>query len=496
MKIIKKIFLSVIALLASVAVMSQQEFDNQLLNAMHTISSHDLLNYVSEICDNKYEGRLTGTKGYTQSAEWLAEKFKGWGLTPSGDGGSWFQWFSIPYTEVYPGCGVSLQIPFKGGGSLQKQYRYIDEFMPGSTSGNGEITAEVVYAGYGITAPELGYDDYAGTDVKGKIILIEREAPVSPEAGPDKFNPWYSYSFHQYKLENAVKHGAAGMLYNYGPIANPNNAYDDKFIYVHVGDSVVKDVFAGTGIDHDALVKKINNTLRPASFNTKKTASIKMLTKHFPDGRGCNIIGVIKGNDSVLKDEAIIIGAHLDGLGKCWEIMPGANDNASAVAVMMGIANALGDSKIKLKRSVIFIAFGSEEQAIMGSKAYLDHPVFNPAKSILLNLDGVGIGQNIGANAGKNYPVLWSFVENANNSFIHRQLTTGYFSNLGRPRLDAARFISAGIPSLSFYTYGSVNYYHLPLDDIKIIKPEIMEDLAQLLFVAVINMANSDKAIR
>jgi hypothetical protein len=102
--------------------------------------------------------------------------------------------------------------------------------MPGSTSGNGEVTAEVVYAGYGITAPELGYDDYAGIDVKGKIILIEREAPVSPDAGAEKFNPWYNYSFHQTKLENAVKHGAAGMLYNYGPISNPNNAYNEKFM--------------------------------------------------------------------------------------------------------------------------------------------------------------------------------------------------------------------------------------------------------------------------
>jgi Zn-dependent M28 family amino/carboxypeptidase len=176
--------------------------------------------------------------------------------------------------------------------------------------------------------------------------------------------------------------------------------------------------------------------------------------------------------------------------------MPGANDNASAVAVMMGVADALAKSNIKLKRTVMFLAFGAEEQAIMGSKAYLEHPVFITEKSVLLNMDGVGIGQDIGVTAGKNYPILWSFFEDANNSFIHRQLSTGYFSNLGRPRLDAARFITAGVPSLSFYTYGSDNYYHLPLDDLKTIKPEIMEDMAQLLLVSVARMANSEKPLR
>lgn len=88
----------------------------------------------------------------------------------------------------------------------------------------------------------------------------------------------------------------------------------------------------------------------------------------------------------------MIIGAHLDHLGRCYDIIPGANDNASAVAVMMGVAKALTENKIQLKRTVIFIAFGAEEQAIMGAKAYLENPVMPLDKSVLLNMDGVGIG--------------------------------------------------------------------------------------------------------
>lgn len=483
-------------LLSTTIIRAQEVSETALLNAMHSISSHDLLDYVKIQCDEKYQGRLTGTKEYQDCAEWLAGEFSKWGIVAAGDNGSWFQWYNIPYTLVLPDCGLSLHIPLKSGEEILKHYKYVSEYMPGSTSGNGEVTAEVIYAGYGITAPELGYDDYAGIDVKGKIILIERESPVSPEAGAEKFNPWYEHSFHQSKLYNAVKHGAVGMLYNYGPISNPNNAYDEKFIYVHIGDSVVNDIFSATGFSHRDVVRKINTSLKPNSFNTKKIVTLKMSTKHFTDGKGSNIIGLIKGSDPVISSEVIIIGAHLDGLGKCYEIIPGANDNASAVAVMMGVAKALAESKIKLKRSVMFLAFGSEEQAIMGSKAYLDKPVMDLGKSILINMDGVGIGRSIGANAGKNFPVLWAFVEEANSKYIHRQLSTNYFSNLGRPRLDAARFLSAGVPSLSFYTSGSENNYHLPTDNIAIIKPEIMEDLAQLLFISVVKMANSSGPLR
>lgn len=492
----KKTTFLLLLLSLTAGVQGQSNVENDLIRAVHSITSRDLLDFVKIQCDDKYQGRLTGTPEYQACAEWLSGEFNKWGLEPGGENGSWFQWFPIPYTLVLPDCGLSLHIPLKNGGTILKQYRYITEYMPGSTSGNGEVTGDVVYAGYGITAPELGYDDYSKIDVKGKIILIESEAPVNPAAGPEKFNPWYEHSFHQSKLENAVKHGAVGMIYNYGPIANPNNAYNKNFIYVHIGDSVVKDIFSGTGLNHDTVVKEIRTRLQPHSFNTKKSVTIKMSTQHFPDGRGSNVIGMLKGSDPSLSGETIIIGAHLDHLGKCYEIIPGANDNASAVAVMMGVAKALSESKIPLKRSVAFVAFGSEEQAIMGSKAYIENPVMPLEKSVLLNMDGVGIGNSIGANAGKNYPVLWSFIVDANNKYVHRPLTTNNFPNLGRPRLDAARFMRAGVPSLSFYTYGSTNYYHVPLDNIDIIKPEIMEDLCQLLFISVVNMANSTSPLR
>ena len=473
------------------ALPAQQADEQKILQALHSISSHTLFGYVKELASDKYAGRLTGTEEYNASAEWVASHFKKWGIVPAGDNGTYFQAFPNPYTLVFKDCEVYLHIPYKDS-VLKKYYRYEDEFIPGSTSGSGEVTAEVIYVGYGATAPELGYDDYDGVDVKGKIVLMEREAPVSTD-DEELFKKWRPYSFHQYKLQNAVKHGAKGMLYNYGPIGNPNNAYDENFIYSHVGSVVVEDVFSGTGRKHSDVVAAIRKKLKPQSFATGKTATIKNTTEHHPEGTGYNVIGILEGSDPELKEELIIIGGHLDHLGRCYEIMPGANDNASAVAVIMGIAEAMAQCPVKPRRSVMFLCFGAEEQGVVGSEYYCDHPIVPLNKTVgLINMDGVGCGDRLSALAARNYPEFWEFINKANERYIHREIRTSYFANIARPRLDAARFMWKGVPTLSFGAFGAPSYYHITKDDIDTITPEILEDLAQLLFVAVLDMANQD----
>jgi hypothetical protein len=469
--------------------------EQRILNVMHSISSHTLLDYVKEMVSEKYGGRLTGTPEYNACADWVVSLLKKWGVAPAGDKGTYLQAYPNPYTLVFKGGELTLNMPVKGG-VIKKYYQYEDEFIPGSTSGSGEVTAEVIYVGYGITAPELGYDDYAGVDVKGKIVLMDREVPVSPDQNPDVFKKWRPYSFHQYKLENAVAHGAKGMIYNYGPIANPNNSYREGFIYSHVGDAVVADVFAGTGKTYQQTVDKIKKELKPQSFATGKNFTIKNVTEHHPEGIGYNVIGIITGSDPKLKDDVIMIGGHLDHVGRCWELMPGANDNASAVAVVLGVAEAMTKSPAKPRRTVMFLAFGGEEQGVIGSEYYCEHPVFPLEKTIaFINMDGVGSGDHISASAGKNYPAFWAFIEKNNQKYIHRQLSTSTWVNIARPRLDAARFMWKNVPTLSFSTQGfhsPLPAYHNTRDNLSLITPEILEDMAQLLFMAVLDMANQD----
>ncbi len=479
------VFLSLACLLTGFSLPGQSDFRT-------LVTPETLYEHVEILSSETYEGRLTGHEGYDRSAQWVTEKFTAWGVKPLGEKGEFLQYFPHPYSDVFPGCEVILHTDSKGE---DKSYEYVEEFIPGSTSGNGTVTAEVVYVGYGISAPELGYDDYEGVDVKGKIVLLEREAPVGPRH--EDFLSWRPYSFHQYKLHNAVEHGAAGMLYNYH-IANPNNNHVEGFIYSHVGNTVMEDLFSKTGNKPDKTLQKIRKKVRPRSFETGKTVTIKNVTTHHSDGVGSNVLGYIEGTDPVLKNEYIMVGGHLDHLGKCYTTMPGANDNASAVSVTLGLAEALSKSGIQLKRSVVFVLFGAEEAALKGVQYFLKNPTISSLEQIAgyINMDGVGIGDKVRVGFAKNYPSFYAYLEEANQE-LNLSMTGSYNSNISRPRLDAAFVDWYGIPVLSIYTDGSpeafANYrYHTPYDNIGNIDKEIMTRLAELLYRSIIKMSNAE----
>ncbi len=467
--------------------------EDKLLAAMHSISSHTLLDYVAELASPKYQGRLTGTPGYDASAKWASGLLAGWNITPAGDQGGWLQKFPNPYTLVLSPGELSLNTG-TAKESTARAYEYEKDYYPGSTSDSGSVSADVVYVGYGITAPELGYDDYAGVDVKGKIVLMEPEVPVSPDPDVELFRKWRPYSFHDYKVQNAAKHGAAGLAYNYF-IVNPNCAFVKGLVTAAIGPAVLNDLFAATGKKHDELVQAIRSTRKPVSFDMNRTLTIKNKTEHHPDGIGSNVVAWLPGTDPVLKQEAIVIGAHLDHLGMNDRLMPGANDNASGVAVLLGAAQALATSGIPLKRSVVFVLFGAEEQGVKGSEFYVAHPfVPNDKVKAVINLESVGRGERIAAGSAKDYPELWSAIEQNNRKYIHRTVTASSNAFIARPRQDAAHFVWAKMPTVSFGTGGAkpVPYptYHTTKDDVSLITPEIMEDLARLTFLTTVELAN------
>jgi len=498
-------FLLVLSLSTAVAQAPQAQSaagsDRELLEVMHSIGSQPLYDYLKELTSEKFGGRLTGTPEFNLAAQWVSSLLKKWGVEPAGDNGTYLQAFPNPYTLVFKGCDLYLHLPVGAGtskGEIAKHYLYEDEYIPGGTSGSGEVTAEVVYAGYGISAPELGYDDYQGVDVKGKIVLIEREVPVDPGKNTEVFKQWRPYSFHQYKLINAADHGAKGLIYNYGPIGNPNNAYRAGFIYSHVGDAVVADMFAGTGRGHDQVVSRIAKTLKPQSFATGKVVTIKNVTEHHPQGVGFNVLGLVPGADPVLKDEVIIIGGHLDHLGRAWELMPGANDNAAAVSVMLGLAEAMSKYSVKPKRSVLFCFFGAEEQAVHGSEFYTEHPVFPLSKTMaMINMEAVGVGDKFYVLAGMDFPGLYKFLEQADQKYIHKVITGSPFSNIARPRQDVTWFLWKGVPGVTLSAFGGpespLPTYHNTRDNLSLITPETLEDTARLLFLAVEDMASAGK---
>jgi len=493
-----KILFSILILSASCNALAQDDFESKLLKQFHNIKSEEMMTWLVKLCSPEYNGRLTGTAEYIACAEWVAGKLKEWGIRPAGDNGDYFQWFNFPYTSVNDIGSLTLNLPQADGSIIRKNYSYPDEYYPGMNSGNGDVTAEVVFVGYGVTAPELNYDDYNGIDVKGKIVLMNRDVPYNDPRNPE-YKKWVGYCYHQYKLQNAVKHGAAGMLYIDGAMANPNISYDPSIVVCGIGPQPLADIFAGLKTTNQDILKKIMKTFKPESFNTGKRFTIIANTSRHPEGKACNVIGMIEGSDPDLKKEVIIIGGHLDAVGKAGKTVNGALDNASGVVDIMGAAKALAQSAITLKRSVIFLFIGGEEVGLLGSKLYTEKPFYSKDKTItFINLDMVGNGTGLAVNAGSTYKDLLNYFTEANTKYIHRPMHTSapvpgeYY---GRPRSDDVVFSTAGYRTMSIGTtdgYKKV-FYHLPGDDPDAVTIDIMEDVAKMIYVALTNMANDSR---
>ncbi|MCK5731324.1 MAG: M28 family peptidase, partial [Draconibacterium sp.] len=395
---------------------SQEKDTDAILKTFHSISSHELLDYATELSSEKYKGRLSGSPEYLDAAKWCADNFAEWGIQPANNG-SYFQYFPNEYSEVFS-IG---KLVYSSQSNKEISYSFPDDYLPGSNSSSGTVTGEMVYVGYGISAPELNYNDYENVDVKGKIIVLESGTPYTKN--DTILAKWTPYAYHRYKFRNAVKHGAAGMIY-VSKIANPNTVNLDNFIYAHVSNEVAIQIFADAGKDYKAVKKDLQEMKTPSFvLNPKQKITISAKTKYFPDAKSCNVVGLIEGLDSLLKDEVIIIGGHLDGQGHMGVLFPGALDNASGVSDILGAAKALANSEVKPKRSILFILIGGEECGLYGSKFYAENPLFPIEKTtMMINLDMVGNGTGFYIGSGKSYPELYKHFEVANNKFLHRTL--------------------------------------------------------------------------
>ncbi|MDR2121177.1 MAG: M28 family peptidase [Tannerella sp.] len=467
--------------------------EEKYLDAMHRhITSDKLYGYVCLLSDTALRGRLAGSEGMAQAVAIVENYYREWRLLPAAGNGAYLQTYPHPCVEIHDGSTMEILFPMQGRKRgetvwMPKQYPWAEGWFAGNSSGNGEIEADVVYAGFGVTAPELGYDDYAGTDVRGKIVLIEGETP-NRSTSPDSIAMWYPHTLHQNKLANAARHGAAGMLYCWVP--GPNAHYNPDFVYCHVTLPVVNDIFAGTGKNYRETVDKIYATQRPASFETGKRARIKMNSTYNPDATGKNILGVVKGSDPALADEYVIISAHLDHLGMIPYHIAGANDNNASTATLLGVAEAISKSAIKPKRSILFLTLDGEEAGLTGSNHYTRHPTIekNNIKAII-NLEMLGTGESLAAAVAETSPHLKPFLEEANAKYVHRRLTVRSNPYLTRPRTDGAVFAKAGYPVADIRARES-RYYHHPLDNPESINPEMLQSAAQWLYWIAILIAD------
>jgi len=426
-----------------------------------------LLDHVKTLAAPEMQGRASGTAGAERAASYVAGEMQRLGLKPGGDNGTWRQSFTVP-TGVRLGDvnTLALRAPAPPALVLGR------DFAPLAVSAEGRQEADVVFVGHGITAPDLGWDDYAGLDVRDRIVLVlEREPRRSDPAGPFRRPDAYHYTERSHKIINAREHGARAVLL-VGTDALPTltgRAQSAAVLAVAITPAVADALLAPANTSVTAAAAAIDAGPAPRSFAIPGARVAVQVSLVRTRGQTANVVGVLPGRDPRLREEAIVIGAHYDHLGLGGEgslapdaigtIHPGADDNASGVAAVLGLARAFTDAG-GAPRSLVFVAFAGEELGLLGSAHYVAHPAHPLARTVLmLNLDMVGrlrdrtlyVG---GVDSGEGLRAL-----------VQAEAAGLTLSLRGDPfgPSDHASFYAAGRPVIFLFT-GAHADYHRPGD--------------------------------
>ena len=446
------------------------------------ITAQEIQHHIDFLASDNLKGRLSGSKEIYKAAVYIKEEFETYNLKPLFRN-SYFQQYEF-ITDVKLTKNNSLSFYF---GNKKEKLEISKDYIPATFSGNKSINADLVFAGYGISAPKLKYDDYANINVKGKVVIVMR-------GNPEYKNPRSEFSKYggmRFKSNIAKEKGAGGIIFVDG--YQPNLVNVDKlskfrydrapgirdFAIVQVKRSFVEKLFESQGVDFIKCDKIIKDSLKPASFEfTNATAHI---TTEIEEVKGIdrNVAGYLKGNDDSLKNEYIVIGAHYDHLGMGIEgslykgtepeIHHGADDNASGTAGVMELAEKFASVKDHLKRSIIFVTFSGEELGLIGSDYFVNHlPI--PANKIdaMINLDIIGRLRDKELTVyGTGTSSSWKDILLNKNTYYFKIAS----NEEGFGPSDHSSFYGKGIPVLFFFT-GVHEDYHRPSDVAKLINGE------------------------
>ncbi|MBY0455861.1 MAG: M28 family peptidase, partial [Gemmataceae bacterium] len=373
----------------------------------------DIFFLASEEC----EGRGVDTKGIDKAADHIAGVFKAAGLKPGMKDGSYFQPFPVTMSAK---LGKPVSLTLSGPADAKKELKLGAEFNPMGFSPTASAKGVLVFAGYGITAPKLNYDDYAGLDVEGRFVVVLRRTPRANETGEKRFDttvPAGDDSPHAAlaaKIELAQKNKAAGIIFvNDAGFAGKNDPlafYQQhasgttpaKIPVLFAKRAVVDEVLAaGPWKSLADLETAIGGDLKPRSFVISGWKADAEVTVERKDVTPKNVVGVLEGAGP-LKDETVVIGAHYDHVGygnfgslggaaAKGKIHFGADDNGSGTTGLLEVARRFGAQKDRQGRRIVFIAFSAEEMGLIGSAYYCREPLFPLEKTAaMVNMDMVG----------------------------------------------------------------------------------------------------------
>ena len=506
------------------------------------IEPQPILDRIKVLASDDFQGRAPGTAGEEKTIHYLEDEFKKLGLKPGNTDGTYIQ--KVPLVGITAAPTTPLTIS-KGG--TKQVIKWRDEMVAWTkhVEDTASITnSEMIFAGYGVEAPEFNWDDFKGVDVKGKTIVVLVNDPAVPDpSNPGKLDPktfggdaMTYYGRWTYKFEEGARKGAAGVLivHEEGPAGYPFSVVqgnlNEKFDLVtpdkNAGRAAIegwvtldaaRTIFKMAGQDFDALKKQAaTREFKPVPLGLTASLGINNTLRTIDSH---NVVAKLEGSDPAHKDEYVVYSAHWDHFGigtpvKGDKIYNGALDNASGVATVLEIARAFTQVQPAPKRSILFLMVTAEEQGLLGSQYYATNPIYPLDKTLAnINIDGVnqwgrtkdltiiGLGASelddyIKAAAAEQQRTLRGDPE-PEKGFYYRSDHFN-FAKQGVPALDP----DAGIEFIGKPAeYGkqkrdeyTEHDYHAPSDEVK---PDWdltgAADDAELLFAVGYRVANADK---
>jgi hypothetical protein len=452
------------------------------------------LEHIKYLASPDLKGRPTGSPELEKAAQYISEKFREDGVAPVPGQNGYLQSFQVT-TSAKLGRGNRLEVSAQGESQTLQVSK---DFTPYNFSSSGKASGGVIFVGYGITAPEYNYDDYAGIDIKGRFALVLAHEPQ--EFDPKSVFDGKVYTDHSQiysKAANAKAHGARGVilvndranhkadadeLERFGATEGPADA---GIPCIQVKEDVVKPWFKSAGKDLEQIENAIDTDLKPESFSLARVEVRENVDVERAVKTTHNVAAYIAGQT----DEYVIFGAHYDhlGLGEQFSLAPslagtvhpGADDNASGVAGVLELAKYFS-SRPKPRRGFLFLTFAGEELGLLGSSYYANHPELPLSKAVaMINMDmigrvrdgkiyigGVGTGSTLRADLDGITPQF-------------PKLKIDYSGNSGYGSSDHTSFTAKQVPVLFFFS-GLHGDYHKPSDTWDKIDANAAVDLLRL----------------
>ncbi len=455
------------------------------------ITTEEIKQHISYLASDELKGRDSGTEEILKAANYISNEFQKYGLKPSFEG-KYLQEF--PFIKTIQLSDNNSLIFYYEGKEISPTLW--DEYISVPFSGNTKVKGQLVFAGFGISAEDLNYDDYKGIDVKDKIVIVFRNTP-EPDVAHSEFD---THSALRKKATVARDKGAAGIIF-----INPydeNKTSDDliKFDYdrggsvsdfavVNTKREIIENLFSSLSKNLKEVYDHILETKTPFSFELKNASTDISTEVKEVEAISWNVGGYIEGNDPELKREWLIIGAHFDHLGMGSEgslyrgdelqIHNGADDNASGTTGVLELAEKFASEKNDLKRSIAFFTFSGEELGLLGSNYLVNNLPFLAEDAVtMINMDMIGRLQDsslivYGTGTSSN----WTDMLNKYNSYGFN-LT---FNEEGYGPSDHSSFYGKKIPVLFFFT-GTHEDYHKPSDDTEKINFEGEQNILEYVY--------------